>query len=295
MMGPRGRRMSSAVLEGSPSRRYPGTSLCRAPAQVLRMCSKVSGSRQCVQVAEASSFERSESEYSLARLVRTFPNVRVAYLDYTSHFKDTALDLWLREGAYKRGPYEVVHVSDGLRLGLLLKHGGVYVDMDVIFLRSLSGAGDALVAQSAADSVTNNFLAFPARHSFVNECLAEFVSGYYPKDWGYNGPRMIRKTLLRWCNASRVEEALGSTDRCRGVTLLPQARLLPLNHTLARMLFEAAAWRNVSEAFARSHLVHTFNSLTRGISAQPGSFVDRAARQNCPRSFRLANELYGMF
>ncbi|KAH9377247.1 hypothetical protein HPB48_006948 [Haemaphysalis longicornis] len=85
----------------------------------------------------------------------------------------------------------MVHISDGLRLGLLLKHGGVYVDLDVIFLRSLSGAGDALVAQSAADSVTNNFLAFPARHSFVNECLAEFVSGYYPKDWGYNGPRRV--------------------------------------------------------------------------------------------------------
>ncbi|KAK8765723.1 hypothetical protein V5799_031673 [Amblyomma americanum] len=108
-----------------------------------------------------------------------------------SRNEDTALDLWLREGAYKRGPYEVVHLSDGLRLALLLKHGGVYVDTDVVFLRTMDGVGDAVVAHSADDTVTNNFFAFPAHHPFIQECLSDFVSGYYPKEWGYNGPRQV--------------------------------------------------------------------------------------------------------
>ncbi|XP_077507515.1 lactosylceramide 4-alpha-galactosyltransferase-like [Amblyomma americanum] len=230
-----------------------------------------------------------------SRLLRTLPNVHLAYLHYTDHFKDTALDLWLREGAYKRGPYEVVHLSDGLRLALLLKHGGVYVDTDVVFLRTLDGVGDAVVAHSADDTVTNNFFAFPAHHPFIQECLSDFVSGYYPKEWGYNGPRVVRRILLRWCNATRVEEALGNKQRCHGVTLLDRSHLLPMNHTLAELLFEAAAAGNVSEAFAQSYLVHTFHSRTHDIPAQRGSFVERAAIENCPRTFALSQRLYGRF
>ncbi|KAH7956443.1 hypothetical protein HPB52_009728 [Rhipicephalus sanguineus] len=185
-----------------------------------------------------------------ARLLRTFGN-------------DTILDLWLREGAYKRSPYETVHLSDGLRLGLLLKHGGVYVDFDVIFLRSLEDLGNAVVACSADDTVTNNFFAFTARHPFIQECLESF--------------------------------ALDNTRRCRGVTLLPRSRLLPLNHTTAHLLFDAAAGPNVSASFARSYLVHTFHSRTRNIPAEHGSFVERAAAENCPRTFDLARRLHGHF
>ncbi|XP_070389169.1 lactosylceramide 4-alpha-galactosyltransferase-like [Dermacentor albipictus] len=230
-----------------------------------------------------------------ATLLRTFRNVRLAHLDYKSHFKDTVLDLWLREAPYKRGPYEAVHLSDGLRLGLLFKHGGVYADFDVIFLKSLEGIDDAVVACSADDTVTNNFLAFSARHSFIRDCLDDFVWGYYPKDWGYNGPRVVRRVLLRWCNATRVEQALDNRRRCRGVTVLPRNRLLPLNYTTAHQLFHAAAGPSVSESFGRSYLVHTFHSRTRGIQAERGSFVERAAAENCPRTFELANRLYGRF
>ncbi|KAH8042243.1 hypothetical protein HPB51_021327 [Rhipicephalus microplus] len=247
----------------------------------------------------------------------------------TSPPQDTVLDLWLREGAYKRSPYETVHLSDGLRLALLLKHGGVYVDFDVIFLRSLEGLGDAVVACSADDTVTNNFLAFTARHPFVRECLERFVWDYYPKDWGYNGPRQerysrkslnrqanwrcrltkkqtenkqpckmalaVRGVLLRWCNATTVEQALDNRLRCHGVTLLPRNRLLPLNYTTAHLLFNAAVGPNVSESFAHSYLVHTFHSRTRDIPAEHGSFVERAAAENCPRTFELAHRVRGYF
>ncbi|XP_049520810.1 lactosylceramide 4-alpha-galactosyltransferase-like [Dermacentor silvarum] len=221
--------------------------------------------------------------------------VKLIALLQSSPPQDTVLDLWLREGAYKRSPYETVHLSDGLRLGLLFKHGGVYVDFDDIFLRSLEGIDDAVVACSADDTVTNNFFAFPARHSFIRECLEDFVWGYYPKDWGYNGPRVVRRVLLRWCNATRVEQVLDNRRRCRGVTLLPRERLLPLNHTTAQLLFDAEAVLNVSESFGQSYLVHTFHSRTRDIQAEQGSFVERAAAENCPRTFELANRLHGHF
>ncbi|KAH7960624.1 hypothetical protein HPB49_021702 [Dermacentor silvarum] len=286
------------------------------------------------------------------RLLRTFRNVRFAYLDYKSHFKDTVLDLWLREGAYKRSPYETVHLSDGLRLGLLFKYGGVYVDFDVIFLRSLEGIDDAVVACSADDTVTNNFFAFSARHSFIRECLEDFAWGpvVYDRELlsvaadntcvrgclacrrhiaapralvqrtlraagrrrhisrlGYTlvevtlsvhtqlVPAVVRRVLLRWCNATRVEQALDNRRRCRGVTLLPRDRLLPLNHTTAKLLFDAEAGLNVSESFGQSYLVHTFHSRTRDIQAEQGSFVERAAAENCPRTFDLANRLHGHF
>ncbi|KAL1440200.1 hypothetical protein MTO96_010008 [Rhipicephalus appendiculatus] len=209
-----------------------------------------------------------------ASLLRTFRNVRLAYLDYKNHFKDTVLDLWLREGAYKRSPYEAVHLSDGIRLGLLLKHGGVYVDFDVIFLRSLEDLGDAVVACSADDAVTNNFFAFTARHPFVRE--------------------VVRNVLLRWCNATAVEQALDNRRRCRGVTLLPRNRLLPLNHTTAHLLFDAAAGPNVRESFAHSYLVHTFHSRTHDIPAEHGSFVELGSRRELPTNLRPRAQTEGL-
>ncbi|KAH6934630.1 hypothetical protein HPB50_026166 [Hyalomma asiaticum] len=107
--------------------------------------------------------------------------------------------------------------------------------------------------------------------------------------------RVVRRVLLRWCNVTTVEQALDNRQRCRGVTLLPRNRLLPLNHTTAHLLFDASAGPNVSESFARSYLVHTFHSRTRDIPAERGSFVERAAAENCPRTFELAYKIHGHF
>ncbi|KAH7960499.1 hypothetical protein HPB49_020427 [Dermacentor silvarum] len=188
------------------------------------------------------------------RLLRTFRNVRFAYLDYKSHFK--AISSAVRAPLFT--------IASCCQSQLITR---------------------AYVAGWLAGDIS------PRRALWSSGRCARLEGGVTFQDSATHSLRV----LLRWCNATRVEQVLDNRRRCRGVTLLPRERLLPLNHTTAQLLFDAEAVLNVSESFGQSYLVHTFHSRTRDIQAEQGSFVERAAAENCPRTFELANRLHGHF
>ncbi|EEC18888.1 lactosylceramide 4-alpha-galactosyltransferase, putative, partial [Ixodes scapularis] len=49
----------------------------------------------------------------------------------------TPLSSWNFSGAMRSSRYRVVHLADVLRLAVVYKYGGVYLDLDTVVLRSL--------------------------------------------------------------------------------------------------------------------------------------------------------------
>lgn len=69
-------------------------------------------------------------------------NVRVRPYNLTTLLSGTPSAPWLRRlDEWRREPYFYSHITDVLRLALLFRHGGVYLDSDVILLRPLRMAG----------------------------------------------------------------------------------------------------------------------------------------------------------
>jgi len=71
-------------------------------------------------------------------------DVRVRPYNLSALLAGTPAAPWLaRLSEWRRGPYFYSHVTDALRLALLFRHGGVYLDSDVILVRPLRLAGVA--------------------------------------------------------------------------------------------------------------------------------------------------------
>lgn len=228
------------------------------------------------------------------RLLEEVPNVHVRKGDLKAAFADTPLEPWFASGSLSRSRFQIVHLSDALRLALTYKLGGVYMDTDVVVLKSLLKLRNC-VSRSLQDMVANGFLIFDRGHPFLLRCMEELAKKYRPNKWGANGPVLLRRVLLELCNASHVEDIEGRS--CGGVTVLPTRFLLPLNYTMWRRFFDPRRTADVWRTLRESYVMHVFGKMSKEtkVKENQGSAYEQAAKLHCPNSFRTAVTHYGHF
>lgn len=114
------------------------------------------------------------------------------------------------------GRHRFVHLADALRLCVLWHHGGIYLDTDVVVLRSLSGlkntVGEEYLGQGE-HSISNAVMAFDAHHPFVWAAMADFARGFvkfrnesFPElirsgAWGQNGPKLLQRVMRTYAQS----------------------------------------------------------------------------------------------
>ena len=173
-----------------------------------------------------------------------------------------------RLAAFARGIFWFSHETDLLRLCLLYGHGGVYLDTDVIVLKSFAALQNVIGYQEVAGSsllpvpnpkvtaylkgettqVNGAVMKFEARHPFIGACLTEFLTNYKPRPWDYNGPLLLQRVHMQQCgpapahmppNAGSAQDgAAGGGGRGGGghrksgacsVTILPTRAFYPMH------------------------------------------------------------------
>ncbi|KAK8524447.1 hypothetical protein V6N13_015469 [Hibiscus sabdariffa] len=116
--------------------------------------------------------------------------------DFDFIFKNTHTESWfnlLKQGNVDPGEVSLSqNLSNLLRLALLYKYGGVYIDTDVIVLKSFDNLRNAISAQSI-DVETKNWsrlnnavLIFDKQHPLLFEFIQEFALTFDGNKWGHN-------------------------------------------------------------------------------------------------------------
>lgn len=222
--------------------------------------------------------------------------VRVIRYNVTRVLMGTPAAPWLqRLSEWQQGPYYYSHLTDAIRLALLFRVGGVYVDTDVILTRpimltasasrtALNAAAaspssrappplhDALGLESYADprtglpTLNGAVMTFERGSRFLWNCLHEFASDYKADRWSWNGPELLTRVQLR------CENAQGAA-----VQVEPPQTFYPLHwNDVARYAdgqqpqADAALWEVVEQ---RSYAVHVWNRKTANLSFTKGSFL----------------------
>ncbi|KAK8765077.1 hypothetical protein V5799_032317 [Amblyomma americanum] len=94
-------------------------------------------------------------------VLRSIPNVVLSYIKPVEEFQGTPLEAWYRSGVLNKSSHPVEHLADALRLAVLYKRGGVYLDLDVVVIRPLDSL-PSFVCQSPVVLPHWMFLAVPA-------------------------------------------------------------------------------------------------------------------------------------
>lgn len=111
-----------------------------------------------------------------------------------SWHQDTPFEHW-----NNTGKYTLNNLSNALRLALLWKLGGLYMDLDIILLDGSAFAQNAnlmAVINNGHSWYDNAFLQFPARHhQLLWRLMVDFVANFDGSRYGFQGPRLLERVV----------------------------------------------------------------------------------------------------
>ncbi|XP_030470850.2 uncharacterized protein At4g19900 isoform X1 [Syzygium oleosum] len=181
------------------------------------------------------------------------------------------------------------HFSELIRLAALYKYGGIYIDFDVIVLKSLSSLNNTVGLESQLDrqSLNGAVMAFRRHSPFIMECLREFYSVYDDTQFRWNGADLL----------TRVAENFSRIGRREVEPLELKVQLFfvffPISSQDITRYFVAPSTeieRGQQDSLFRKILdesltFHFWNSVTSTLVPEPGSLVTRLIDHRCIHCF----------
>ncbi|MBA0630735.1 hypothetical protein Godav_002800 [Gossypium davidsonii] len=220
-------------------------------------------------------------------LDRGFKVIAVAP-DFPFLVKNTPAEAWLddmKSGKKDPGVIPLAqNLSNLMRLVVLYKYGGVYLDTDFIVMRSFKGLKNTIGAQSI-DVVSKNWtrlnnavLVFDMKHPLVLKFIEEFALTFDGNKWGHNGPYMVSRVVRR------VEGRPGYK-----FTILPPMAFYPVDWIKIGGLFKmpndraGSRWieAKVQQLKRQTYGVHLWNKQSSKLVVEEGSVMERLMAQNC--------------
>lgn len=269
-------------------------------------------SRRCLESllfhhprATVRIFSNSLPPSAIAPLRAAGYTVSVQGYDAAELLRGTPAAPWLlRQAEWEKGPYWYSHLTDVLRLALLWREGGVYVDTDVVLMRPLPwplplamGIESFVLGDPSSPILNGAVLLVPSRRSpLLWVAMHEFASTYHPELWGWNGPELLTRVVLRCAGAfsnapsgarltAAGNESLSHGSGARSssgasrVLLLPPEVFYPIHwkDVTAYMGAEDLArqermWHRIER---RALAVHLWNRKTAALALHPRSVLYR--------------------
>ncbi|XP_062224851.1 uncharacterized protein At4g19900-like [Phragmites australis] len=214
--------------------------------------------------------------------------VAAASPDFAYLLNGTPAEAWL--GVVQRGgvsPGSVPlgqNLSNLLRLALLYRYGGIYLDADVVVLKPFSDLRNAIGAQAVDEAtgdwrrLNNAVMIFDRGHPLLREFIAEFAATFDGSKWGHNGPYLVSRV------AARLRRRPGLD-----VTVLPPRAFYPVDWNKIGGLFIAPKERKderwvkakVENIKGESFGIHLWNRESRRLKIEEGSVIGRLVSGSC--------------
>lgn len=208
--------------------------------------------------------------------------------DFVYLFKNTIAQAWvdsLMKGNIDPGEVSLgQNLSNLLRLGLLYKFGGIYLDTDVIVLKSFGKLRNVIGAQTI-DVETRNWsrlnnavMIFDKRHPLLYKFIEEFALTFDGNKWGHNGPYLV----------SRVVSRVSGRDGYN-FTVLPPMAFYPVDWNRIGSLFlgprnqTQSKWLllKLHKIQSGSLALHLWNKQSRELEVEEGSIIQHIMLDCC--------------
>ncbi|XP_055948338.1 lactosylceramide 4-alpha-galactosyltransferase-like isoform X2 [Argiope bruennichi] len=196
------------------------------------------------------------------------------------------------ESAAKHHPdRQTVHVSDALRLSIIWKYGGIYLDTDVVVLRSLSHLHNTTTTDNGKN-LGSAFLAFEPYHPLLQATITDFATSYTPSDFASNGPVLLNKHFKQRCHVELVDELYKGGENTCDVDVLPYKSTYPIDYKDWREYFKPQETLNET-AFDSCFIIHVWNYLSHGgmLVVGQNSLYEVVMKRHCPKVYELIKKV----
>ncbi|XP_032887408.1 alpha-1,4-N-acetylglucosaminyltransferase-like [Amblyraja radiata] len=233
-----------------------------------------------------------EPKYRLIPLLSSMKNVVLLPLNANELFDDTSLNTWYQKVNPKEERYWLNVFADGCRFALLWKYGGIYLDTDIISMKSMPFGN--FTCPENSDYISVGAIGFSHRyHPFLWNCMKDFVANYNGDIWGQQGPQLITRVMKRWCQIDNIGTFIGK--ECNNISLWITDRFYPIPWSAWEKYFAPWKMKDVEHIFSVSYGAHVWNfmnsSRKKKVIAGSGSLIEHFFQLYCPTTYRNLNQL----
>ncbi|KAG8244529.1 hypothetical protein J6590_019781 [Homalodisca vitripennis] len=233
------------------------------------------------------NFPSKSPEY--VRQLLTYNNVHVVMLDLAELFMRSIVEELYFNSRFEESRHPVEHVSDVIRLLVLWRFGGTYMDIDVVSIRPLDELGTNYAGWQDEFTIASGVLNFAPDgfgHHILTECLFDLRDNFEPHEWSTNGPLLITKTIMRLCGITYGGERI--SRKCREFTDYPIPVFYPIYYTQWQLFFDEKQTKRVLNLLNDTYVVHLWNKMSsqRTIRVGSGQAYGILAAKYCPKAYR---------
>ncbi|XP_021740541.1 lactosylceramide 4-alpha-galactosyltransferase-like [Chenopodium quinoa] len=240
----------------------------------------------------SNSMDSNRGSQILEPFVRLNFKVMAVSPDFKFIFKNTMAAIWyqqLEKGNVKPGEISLgQNLSNLLRLSLLYKYGGVYMDTDFIVIKRLDTLRNVIGAQTV-DPKTKNWsrlnnalMIFDKKHPLLIKFIVEFALTFDGNKWGHNGPYLVSRVVERVTNSSTK----GGASK---FTVLPPSAFYVVEWGKVGDLFRKPMdelhqkWLDdkIDQIERDSYAIHLWNRQSREIKVEDGSIIRHLMKKAC--------------
>lgn len=245
-------------------------------------------------------------------LLENYPNIQVINFIPEEVLNDTKLIKFWLKGDVIRSKYGYSHLSDFLRAILIWKFGGIYLDLDMITLKSfqplidINKNGFGYLFENY-DNLNGAVMLFTRKkHPYLKSLIESFMKTYSPNSWARNGPVLIKKTILKFCKIKNYLDlelfgfkphafSKNRSHPCIDLTLFPESYFYPLTYVRGKEhfeIFKPGSSGNLLAKVRDSYAFHFYNRLSSKLTPRidDGSFFSSIAEVNCNETFMFVSK-----
>lgn len=225
-----------------------------------------------------------------------YPNVVSVLVNDHHYFSGTPLEAWYNRGEWRKSRFNTAHLADYIRILTLYKGGGLYLDLDILILKSLSDTKfrNCLVFEDALkNDIGNSVMHLESGHWLPTEIMKRIGEDYDPEDYSYHGPIAVKKVMSDFC---AVEDGKPMPVKCKDIHLLNRKHFYPIPSYLSQTLFSYNGNKTDIKTLAKikkSYGLHLWNSLKHihePIKLNSNQVFSILARQHCPLTVAKASD-----
>lgn len=125
-----------------------------------------------------------------------YNNVRMKHLNFQRYLNGSPIEELYDSLKIEASFYAKSHASDVLRYLTLWRYGGIYLDLDVVLIKTLEKLKPNFAGRESDHAVAAGVLSFDFEgdgHKWARQSLEDLKKNFDGWDWGNNGPGVITR------------------------------------------------------------------------------------------------------
>ncbi|KAJ2954140.1 hypothetical protein O0L34_g2365 [Tuta absoluta] len=231
------------------------------------------------------TFKNSKTYKALLRI----PNVYFYKIDTEAFAKGTPLEDIFTTNFLKKSLYPVGHASDFMKLLVMYKFGGVYLDLDVVVMNSFDSLPSNFIALQDVDDTASGILAVAkddVGRNFIDLTMRDLAENFTLTGWNGNANDVYSRTLEKMCNISKFSQ----NDICQGFHIMPHDLFYPIKYEDWILYYVSSNDEDYNIDASTAYMHHTWNAYGTRINLRSNTLLGRLYERYCPTIYDLLTE-----